>query len=163
MERNRQIAAGITGIIGVFAVVLMTGCGKEETGYGTAGTALGSALGASLAGKNSKFEGACVGGIVGNCLGRSLGRSIDRKEEKKKHKKEVNELRAENSNLRHQLTKWCVNCNRQVRMRSAKSCPDCGGGLIQEKFCDRCKTIFSPECGYRYCPYCSDRVALKGR
>jgi len=145
------------------AALFFSSCGKNEAAGGTVGAATGAMLGAAVSGRHSKGEGALLGGLVGNYIGRAIGREEDKAEERTEHHREVETLKAENRSLQRQLTKWCVNCNRQVRIKGAKSCPDCGGELIQEKFCNRCKTIFSPDTGYRYCPYCSVRVALKGR
>jgi hypothetical protein len=142
-------------LIVIGCVALIAGCGKHEK----AGTATGAVLGAAVAGKHSRGSGALVGGLIGNYF----GRRADKKVEKKEQKEKVEELKAENRDLQAQLTKWCENCNQQVRIRGAKSCPGCGGKLIQEKFCDRCSTVFSPGCGFRYCPYCSKRVELASR
>ncbi|MBU1007828.1 zinc ribbon domain-containing protein [Candidatus Dependentiae bacterium] len=161
MEKN--ISSGVIATCLLTAVIIMAGCGKDETAGGAAGAASGAMLGAAVSGRHSKGEGALVGGVIGNYIGRTLGCSSDNKREQSKHKKEVAELKTQNRNLQRQLTKWCGDCNRQVRMKGARSCPDCGGSLIQEKFCERCKTVFTPDSGYRYCPYCSVRAALKGR
>lgn len=135
--------------------LLIAGCGKNET----AGTATGAVLGAAVSGRNSRGTGALVGGLIGNYL----GRHVDNKEEKEEHKQEVRNLQTQNANLQRQLDKWCENCNQKVVIRGAQCCPDCGGRLVQEKFCERCRTIFSPECGYKFCPYCKTRVLLASR
>jgi len=164
MKNKLQKIVSCTVIISaMISSLLITGCGKDEAAGGTVGAASGAMIGAAVSGRNSKGEGAVLGGLVGNYIGRSIGRSSDRKQEQTEHKKEIDRLKTQNQQLERQLTKWCVDCNRQVRIRAAQSCPDCGGNLIQEKFCERCKTIFSPDSGYSYCPYCNVRVALKGR
>jgi hypothetical protein len=143
--------------------MLLTSCGKEEEKKGAIGAVAGATIGAVISSDKSKGEGTLLGALIGNYVGREIGRSKDKKKDKEKHNQEVNELKAQNRNLERQLEKWCQNCNRQVHIQSAKSCPSCGDCLIQEKFCDRCKTIYSPESGYKYCPYCSIKVALRSR
>lgn len=136
--------------ISVFSLFLV-GCGA----YQSAGTATGAAIGATV----GKEKGALVGALIGNYVGSEL----DKTEERKEHQREVSVLESEKRSLEQQLRKWCCRCNRQVSIRGAQSCPTCGGKLIQEKFCHRCKTIYSPESGYKFCPYCSVKVPLDSR
>jgi hypothetical protein len=135
--------------------LFLVGCGKHET----AGTATGAVIGAAVSGKHSRGTGALIGGLIGNYL----GGQVDKNDERQEHKKEVNNLKVQNADLQRQLDKWCENCNRRITIRGAQCCPDCGGHLIQEKFCERCRTTFNPECGYRFCPYCKTSVHLASR
>ena len=144
-------------------MLLLTSCGKEEEKKGAIGAVAGATIGAAVSSNHRKGKGTLIGALIGNYVGREIGKHKDQKIEHEKHTKEVNELKAQNRSLEQQLKKWCQNCNKQVHIKTAKSCPSCGDCLIQEKFCDRCKTIFTPESGYRYCPYCSVKVALKSR
>jgi len=144
--------------------LFLTNCGKHEEEGRVIGTATGAALGAAVAGRHSRGEGAILGGLVGNIIGGEYGRAKDEEVEDRKIRKETRKLKAENRDLRRKLTtKWCSSCSRKVRIRGAQSCPECGGKLIREKFCRTCSRTFSPDTGYRYCPYCSERVKLKGR
>ncbi len=61
------------------------------------------------------------------------------------------------------VTRWCQTCNTEVSLSGAKSCPKCGDNIIKEKFCPRCKSIFSPKTGHKYCPYCHVSVRLGHR
>jgi RecJ-like exonuclease len=61
------------------------------------------------------------------------------------------------------LDKWCESCGRKSRIRGAQSCSHCGGKLIRQLFCDRCKSRFSPSTRHRYCPYCSVKTRLKSQ
>lgn len=145
------------------ALVLLSGCGAKEEQGGLLGGVSGAALGAAVAGRHSRGEGALVGGLLGGLVGSQIGRSSDEKDTRRAHEREVGQLKSENRNLQQQLNRWCSHCGRMVTLRGAQSCPDCGGELIQEKFCDRCHTIFSPDTGYQYCPYCKVKVKLQGR
>lgn len=160
---TKKIISHTLLLCAVATVLLTSGCGKHETTGGTVGAATGAAIGAAVSGRHSKGEGAIIGGLIGNIVGRSAGQAEDRKETREEHEKEVQSLQRQNHNLRRQLTKWCDVCGKQVRITGAQSCPDCGGPLIQEKFCERCRQAFSPDTGYKYCPYCSVKARLQSR
>jgi len=142
--------------------LFLSNCGKHEEEGRVAGTFAGAVVGAAVSKK--KAQGAVIGGLVGNILGGKYGQEKDEEKRERKVRIERRRLKQENRELRKKLTtKWCSNCSRKVKIRGAQSCPDCGEKLIQEKLCDRCRTTFSPETGYRYCPYCSERIRLKSR
>jgi len=145
------------------SLLMMTSCGKHETEGRTIGTVAGATIGTVLSGGNSKGDGAVLGALIGNYIGGEYGRAQDDAEEEKRHDHKVTTLQAENQQLKRQLMKYCQTCSRKVRIRGAQSCPSCGDKLIHEKFCNRCRTIFTPQSGYRFCPYCSVKVALLGR
>ncbi len=140
----------------MFLSLFLTSCGKHEEKRGTVGTIAGAAVGAAVSSNKSRGSGTLLGALVGNYLGRSSGRNKDKKVK-------INNLEAENRSLHKKLIKFCESCNRESRIDCANSCASCGLRLIQEKFCTRCNTIFLPQSGYNYCPYCSVKVALKAR
>lgn len=150
-------------IVSIGSLLLFTSCGKHETAGGTVGAATGAVMGSAVAGKKSKGTGALLGALIGNYIGREAGRSEDEKEQRKEQTEKLDKLRADNKALQQQLIKWCPHCNQRVKITSAQTCPDCGDHLIHEKYCHRCKTVFTPETTYRYCPYCSVKVALDSR
>ena len=150
-------------VFGLFALsgclFLMNGCGPKESQAGTLGALTGAAIGAAVGDE----EGALVGAAIGAAVGSSIGRSEDRRDEEREHQEEVRQLESEKHQLEQELDRWCDTCGRKSRIRGAQSCSHCGGKLIREKFCDRCKTRFKPSEGHRYCPYCSVKTRLKSR
>ncbi len=154
--------------------ILAPGCGKNESTGSLFGTATGAALGAAVTNSKNRVVGAALGGLVGNLVGGSIGRAADEEEadEQREHmariqarreaatQHEINRIRAENEQLKN---RWCCRCNRQVTLTGANSCPTCGGELIRERYCRECSTVFSPNSGYRYCPYCKNAQALACR
>ena len=156
----------------VGALVLLTGCGKNESAGGLVGGAAGAAIGASVS--KDSGTGALIGGLAGTLLGSTVGRAADEEEQEEiqerqarirarqdaeaRHK--INSLENENRKLRQ---KWCNDCSRQVTLTDASSCPSCGGALIRERYCRECTQTFSPASGYRYCPYCKPGTPLKAR
>lgn len=152
--------------------ILFTGCGKNETAGSALGAAGGGLIGTAVAGKKDKTAGLLIGGLLGSIVGREMGKSADEEEEfetkMKDHeqacrRREIDELQEENERLRQNLITWCSNCGRRSEILGAHSCPSCGANLIREKVCKNCSTVFSPQAGYKYCPYCKDRVLLVGR
>ena len=144
-------------------VLTFSGCGKHETAGGAVGAATGVAIGSAVAGRNDKGTGALIGGLIGNYFGRQAGRAEDEEEKAGEHRDQLNRAHAETRRLERELAKWCPSCNVQVKLAGAQSCPDCGSHLIHEKYCRRCRTIFTPETHYHYCPYCSVKTALESR
>lgn len=157
MEKKLLFLGAMVG-----SLVLMSSCGgPKETQGGLLGATAGAAIGAAVAGDEG--EGALIGGLLGGLVGREMGRASDERDQQKEHASEIQKLEKEKRALQRELTRWCGTCGRSVRIRGAQSCPDCGGELIHEKFCQRCKTTFSPDTGYRFCPYCKVKVRLKSR
>ena len=144
-------------------ILVLSNCGKHETTSGAVGTATGVAIGTAVAGKKDKGTGALLGGLIGNFVGREVGRDEDIREEREEQKEKVEKLESEKRYLKKQLDKWCMGCGKKVTISGAQSCPDCGDTLIREKFCGRCKTIFSPENRFKYCPYCKLKTSLSAR
>ena len=154
----------------VFSFLLFSGCGKNEATSGAVGAASGAVVGSALSSDRHKGTGALLGALIGHTIGREAGRVEDEEEESKEriiekcaHGRELHTLSSENKMLKDELLRWCPDCCTKVLIAGAHSCPDCGTGLISEKFCDRCARAFKPECRYRYCPYCSRKVALRSR
>ena len=150
------------------ALAFLSSCGKHETTGSVIGTGAGALIGAAVT-KNSG-TGALIGGLIGNVFGGVAGRAADEeeREEKREHEARVHARQLatrdhENRILRQQMTKWCVDCNREATIHGANSCTSCGGNLVHEKFCTRCTTLFSPKEGYRYCPYCKTKILLSSR
>jgi len=166
----------------VFATLLtFCGCGKNEAAGSLVGGASGAAIGAAVCNSHNRGTGALIGGLAGTLLGSTVGRGVDDDEREEdharereyharvqaqqeaRHRHEVARVQAENSALKQTLNRWCINCNRQVNLVGANSCPGCGGQLIHERFCRGCAQTFSPTSGYRYCPYCREGVVLSAR
>ncbi len=161
-------------ILGSFLslIILFAGCGKHESTGGAIGATGGGLIGHAVAGKNSKVAGTLIGGLLGGIVGSSIGKSADEEEEientikeqeRRERRHEVEYLKEENERLRRNLIKWCSNCGRRCELVGAHSCASCGAPLIHEKFCKDCKTVFNPQSGYKYCPYCKDHVLLSCR
>jgi hypothetical protein len=166
-------------ILTLFFAVLVSlpGCGKDETTGGLVGAASGAAIGHAVSGRHDKGLGTIVGGLAGALVGKEIGRASDEESAERKQKQErvvqakreafnreeMNSLHEENRNLRKNLIKWCESCGTQVEMIGAQRCPDCGGNLIREKFCKECLATFNPRSGYKYCPFCRNKVLLTGR
>lgn len=153
-------------IAGALLISILPGCGKKEAAGGAIGAASGGLIGHVVTGGKHNAAGTLIGGLIGGLVGSSIGRASD--EEDAEEEKEVKDtqialLKNENRKLRSNLTTWCADCGRTCNIVGAHSCASCGGMLIREKFCKTCSTIFSPCTGYRYCPYCKDRVLLCGR
>jgi uncharacterized protein YcfJ len=153
-------------------LLVLAGCGKNETAGGLFGTAAGALVGAAVAGRHNQATGAVIGGLVGNIAGREMGKPADREEEKERrivqqrqtirqHEK-ISELESENQLLKKSYDRWCIDCGKQVTILGAQSCPRCGGRLIRYKYCRECGSKFSVDSGYKFCPYC-DKVRLDGR
>lgn len=161
MERkNFELLALVVILAGI---VLLPGCGPKEAQGTATGAALGGLAGAVLAGDDDRGTGIAAGAAIGGFIGGRLGQKADAEDTAQKHQEEVNELKREKRQLQRQLTKWCESCGKRVNLRGAQSCPDCGGKLIQEQFCNRCKSTFNPGTGYQYCPYCSETTELISR
>ncbi len=157
-------------IVCVCLIVLMSGCGKNETTGGTIGAASGAVIGEAVAGKKDKATGTLVGALIGGCLGKEIGRAADEEEREEKEvrkrvatKRHINRLQAENRALKRSVASWCPSCPQKVKILGARRCPDCGDGLIREKYCSGCAQIFSPALGHRYCPYCRRKTLLSCR
>jgi len=153
-----------------YLLTILTGCGRNEAAGGAVGAAGGAMVGAAVAGPRNTGVGALVGALVGNIVGRGIGESEDHREQKQErqrerayHERELAYLEAENVALQRKLIKWCNGCGRKETMASARRCVACGDELIHEKYCGSCKTAFSPNLRYRYCPHCKDRILLCGR
>ncbi len=158
----------------LLGALFLSGCGKDEAAGGFIGTASGAAIGAAVAGRHDAGVGAVIGGLAGGLVGSSIGRSSDEEREDRDREQaaraqsrreavrqhELDRIRDENRRLRQ---KWCGNCNRQVNLTDARSCPSCGGELIRERYCRECGQTFSPASGYRYCPNCRPGTALRSR
>jgi len=145
------------------SLLFLTNCGKHEAEGRTIGALAGATIGTTLAGHHNKGDGAVLGALIGGYVGGEYGRAHDEDDKDQEHESRVRRLRTENNDLKEQLTKYCSNCSRKVRIQGAQSCPRCGDSLIHEKFCGRCRTKFNPETGYKYCPYCTVKVTLRGR
>lgn len=155
-------------LIAAISLPLLTGCGKNETAGSAIGAAGGGLIGHAVAGKHDKAAGVLIGGLLGGLVGNTIGKSADEEEVVENHVKaererELDLLHEENERLRQNLIKWCANCGRRCDLIGAHSCATCGAPLIREKFCKDCKMIFSPQSGYKYCPYCKDHVFLSSR
>lgn len=164
----------ITAILSTcFLSLVLSNCGRQEGTGGILGAVGGGLAGHAVAGKKNKAAGVLIGGLLGNIVGREIGKEGDKEEaeenafkeklkaqERAIQKQELTELQEENARLRTSLVKWCSNCGRRNEIPDAHSCPICGAALIKEKFCSTCATIFSPQSGYKYCPYCKDKVLL---
>lgn len=168
MKKTLLFTGTVYSLCAGFTLLILGGCGKNETAGSVVGTGAGALIGASVA-KNSG-TGALIGGLIGTVLGGAVGRSADDNEREeveerreRAHARELALRERENQVLRHQLTKWCADCNRKATVVGANSCTSCGGNLIHEKFCTRCTTLFSPQEGYKYCPYCKTKVLLSSR
>ena len=153
--------------MGICMLIGLIGCGKHESSGGTVGAATGAIIGNVISSDKDRETGTFVGALLGNYLGREVGRAADEEEttEKQIYQKSlrnnrIRQLQAENRVLREKTTKWCGNCAKKIRLENAKTCPKCGEELIIEKYCQHCKTIFSPESGYKFCPYCKNRTQL---
>lgn len=157
-----------------FGMAIITSCGKHETTGGVMGTTTGAIIGASVANRKNTATGALIGGLIGNAIGRSIGQEADEDERQiqyehneKRHtqrhamaQQKIDQLKYENRILKQ---KWCPSCNHVINLVSAKSCPSCGSELIRERYCRECSSIFSPQSGYRYCPYCKQGTRLATR
>lgn len=174
---NKAIPAGNFSfclITLLFVATLMSSCGKHESAGSAMGTATGAVIGASVAGRRDTGTGALIGGLVGNVIGGSMGRAADNEEKEAQQERiqrrharqkaiaqqELERVKRENRMLKQ---KWCSCCNRQIMIAGAKSCTSCGGGLIHERYCRECAIVFSPQSGYRYCPYCPRGAVLSAR
>lgn len=156
----------------VLLILILAGCGKNETAGGIFGTAAGALVGGAVAGRHDKATGAVIGGLVGNIVGREMGKPADRREDKERkiiqqhrsqmQQEKISELESENELLKKSHDRWCIDCGRKVTILGAQSCPKCGGRLIRHKYCRECNSKFDVNSGYKYCPYC-DRVRLSGR
>lgn len=142
-------------------LIFINGCGPKESQGATVGGVAGALIGAAAS--EGDPGATALGGLAGAAFGAALGRESDRKDQEHEHNKELRRLEAEKRRLQHQITKWCESCGREYNDANAQTCTACGGKLIREKFCSRCKSTFSPESGYRYCPYCSIKTRLKSR
>ena len=160
---KKRMSAIFSSAIFLGSLLILPGCGKNESATGTVGAVSGAAIGTAVSGRKHKASGALLGALVGNYLGREVGKAEDKREKQDQHKQEVNKLESENFQLKEELTKWCSHCNTKVRIVRAQSCPRCGSELIKEKICNRCRTVFSPESGYKYCPYCNIKSPLQSR
>lgn len=148
-------------------LAIFSGCGKNQATGGTFGAATGAILGAAVAGPHDTGTGVAIGALAGSLLGSSVGQSADEEEAEQQtavremhHRQREARLEEENRRLRD---KWCVGCGNHVTLEGAKSCPQCGGELIREKYCKSCTTQFSPRTGYKFCPYCKQQTPLVGR
>ncbi len=162
---NFQICSKILSFFLILFALLFSGCGKHEGAAGTVGTGAGAILGSAVAGRKDKGTGALLGALIGNYVGREVGKSADRHEAQEQREKEytVEELRrlnAENRNLKKNIEKWCVCCNKKLSLMGANCCPYCGNNLIIEKFCRRCGDKFHPNSNFRYCLNCRGGVLL---
>lgn len=164
---NSHLLAGslLCGLICLLFV--LAGCGRQQATGSTFGAATGALLGAAVSGHHSQGTGALIGGLAGAMVGGSIGQAADDEEAEEHkaivtmhHRQHVAQLEEENRRLRD---KWCVRCGNHVTLEGAKSCPQCGGELIREKYCPTCTTLFSPRTGYRFCPYCKQQTRLIGR
>ncbi len=159
----------------VFLIVLLftSNCGKNEATGRTFGTAAGALVGAAASGRHNTAAGAVIGGLLGNVVCGAVGQAADEEERDTENRikehhhaiamRELERSRQENRQLKKKLTKWCIDCGQEVSISNAQCCPSCGGELIREKLCERCKMAFDPRSGYRYCPYCKNGVKLTAR
>jgi hypothetical protein len=155
-------------ILAALIIFLFPGCGKNETAGTTLGAAGGGLIGHTVAGKHDKTAGVLVGSLLGGLVGNTIGKAADEDDEVENHLKaerqrELEYLHEENKRLRQNLVTWCSSCGRRCELVGAHSCAACGAPLIHEKYCTECKTIFTPQSGYKYCPYCKDHVLLSSR
>ncbi len=166
MHTTQQSSAW--ALAAIVTLSLLPGCGKNEGAGSAFGAAGGSILGHAVAGKHDKTTGLLIGGLLGGLIGNTIGKSADEDEEiendiKAERQRELHYLHQENARLRENLIKWCSNCGRRCELVGAHSCASCGAGHIHKKFCKECKTAYSPQSGYRYCPYCKDHILLSNR
>lgn len=160
MKKNVKIGLKfLASIAACICLIIISGCGQKESQGGL----FGGAAGAIIGGAAGDEEGALLGAAAGAMLGSAVGRQADKEDEDREHQREVERLTDEKRELTRQLDKWCEDCNRKVRIRGAQSCPRCGGKLIHEQICDRCRTTYNPRRGYRFCPKCSVRTRLRSR
>lgn len=159
----------LISLLFVLVIFLLPSCGKNEGTGGALGAAGGGLIGNAVAGKNSKVAGTLIGGLLGGLVGGTIGRAADEEEavdnelkqrERIARRREIQCLAEENERLRKKLVKWCANCGCRSEIVGANTCARCGDELIYEKFCRDCKTVFSPQSGYKFCPYCKDHVRL---
>lgn len=169
---NKSIKKSIYFCLILISVVLLTGCGKNESALGTVGAASGAIVGSAVS-KHHKTFATIAGATIGNCLGRAVGQSIDENEEHLERKNaqsteqirrlysENQKLSSENQNLRIiQFEKWCPDCEQKITIKGANCCPYCGCRLALEKHCNLCDSSFKPESDFNYCPYCRHRTTL---
>ncbi len=140
-------------------VLLLASCGKQEATTGTMGAISGAALGAIVSNDHSRGAGALIGGLAGALLGKELGRSADEEtaqdQKSGKPQRTIVTVRNETRHTKgHCHVKWCPECEEPVYIVDARWCPDCGAKLVRERYCRHCSCVFSPCCGYTYCPYC---------
>jgi predicted RNA-binding Zn-ribbon protein involved in translation (DUF1610 family)/preprotein translocase subunit SecG len=150
----------------VVLTVFLSSCGKHESTGTVFGAATGALAGAAVSNKKERGTGTLIGALVGTCLGSAIGRAADEEEndeERQIAQNKIASLKEENRELHQNQIRWCSHCGRQFDLLGAHICPDCGGELIREKYCKECHTHFTPRSGYRYCPYCTDRVQLSCR
>lgn len=149
--------------------LLLAACGRHETTGGAFGTAAGAIIGSSIADRHDKTTGAVLGGIIGNMIGGSAGRAADEEEaEERRHhqrsmrdrERQIAAREAELYKTKNGLDRWCMSCYRQNNIPGAQRCPSCGDGLVREKYCNGCLSIFPTTSSYRYCPYCRERRSL---
>jgi len=172
MNKKQKPLPILAFAIAAFITLIIPGCGKNETTGGVIGAAGGGLIGHVVAGKDSKVAGTLIGSLLGGLVGGTMGKSVDEDEEidnnikdreRIEHHRDLEYLQEENERLRRNLIKWCSNCGRRCELVGANSCASCGAGLIHEKFCKDCKTSFTPQSGYKFCPYCKEHVLLSGR
>jgi hypothetical protein len=167
--KNKLIALFLILLVpSVVICIFFTGCGKNEAAGSAFGAAGGGIIGHAVAGDHNKAAGTLIGGLLGGLVGSSIGHAADDSDElenniKEQRQREYECLRAENNHLREHLVKWCSCCGRRCNLVGAHSCAVCGAVLIREKICLECKTIYHPESGYKYCPYCDNHVLLSNR
>ncbi len=165
---NKTQKSPLFGLLVLAIISLLPGCGKNETAGSALGAAGGGLIGHAVAGSHNKTAGLLIGGLLGGLVGNTIGKASDEEDEiethvKNERRREVEYLHEENNRLRQNLIKWCSNCGRRCELVGAHSCAVCGSGLIHEKFCKECKVAYSPQSGYKYCPYCKDHILLSSR
>ena len=160
IKANILLAISFIGMIS--SVLFFTGCGKNEAAGGAFGAATGAVVGNVVSGGRSKGAGTLIGAAIGHFAGSSMGRSADEQEKQEKMER-ANTVRVVHVERVSRSGKWCQTCHQRVGISHAVRCPDCGDNLVYDKYCRDCRTVFSADSSYQYCPYCENRVRLVNR
>lgn len=155
-------------IISLMLIVVMAGCGKNETIGGAFGATTGGIVGAAVAGKRSSDTGLLVGALLGGLVGGSVGRAADHEEDRHERDQErrlyharIDRLEEKNAQLQHSHTKWCQKCKRSELSRDVKFCEYCPNSrLIYEKVCPECHKRVAGNSPLQFCG--RDGASLQG-
>lgn len=152
---------------GALILVVLAGCGKNETVGGALGATTGAVMGAAVAGRHNQGTGMLVGALLGGLVGGSAGRAGDQDEERRDRVREQStynqrmaHLKEENRQLQRTYTKWCEKCTRSESSPQVRFCAYCPQArLIYEKRCPECHERFSGDSQRKYCQ--NDGAQLK--